>query len=417
MLKFNKFVNDFAMTFNWRNWRKINILVLFLTIANLLGKASSADTWTLDRVSDFSIYPVLLMKQEISSATKQITNQPGSTSSNNSNSNAIDHADFYFYADTRFRLAKQSVSLEVQPEFRITPTLADFWGVLVNNTTTTNRLLNLDWSIYSTRQTNIIGSLERLHFEYRTNSAQFSIGRKPVSLGVLSVFPVWNKFTRPLMTDLGPLRVVSQDQISFRYQINSWLFQGIDLEGQDASSTNAARIFEGAWYGDSFELHILGGLWWQSTTLGLAAIKDIAGNSIRFEGIHFSGHGFQAGLGAERAFDEAWSLLLEFLYLDEGASNKSQYSLLSTSPFRMLSAKAYGFGRIEYKPWPLWILQLGTLINFIDTGELLNAKAAYSVTNEIELTTELRLPLGDNTAEFSQDTLPIQIITGLRWVF
>lgn len=263
-------------------------------------------------------------------------------------------------------------------------------------------------------------SFERLVLSYQSPSTEISIGRKPVGLGVLSVFPVWNKFSRPMITAFGPLTVYGQDRLLARYQSGSWAMQAMDIEGNDPDNTS--RFVEATYYGENLEAHILAGSIFDHGAMGFALTGDVAGTSLRLEEISFSGRGVQAGVGAERAFNAKWSGLAEFLYLEEGASDKNGYfTLPAAMNIRPLNAKGYGFARLEYKPWDLWVFQLGYLANFIDSSGLVNGKAIYSLTNEADLSLEVRHPLGDEGTELATKNLagglPGQVLANLHWVF
>ncbi len=317
--------------------------------------------------------------------------------------------NLFIFAHARASITSHDLTFEVQPEFRSVLGSTALTNNSLSSIVAPARLMNLNWTLGSNQNAETILGFERLNLKYHFQNNDVSVGRKPVSLGVLSVFPVWNKFTRPLMTTYGPLIVFSQDQASFHSQINDVSVQALDIE-QNSSGNNSARLGELAWYGDGLEIHVLGGSWWQSSALGVAGAGDLGGTSIRLEEISFSADGIQLGVGAERAFNEFWSVLSEFLYLQTGATDKSQYFSMLPSMFRPLTAKDYGYLRAEYKPWPLWAFQLGDLYNFVDSSQLLNGKIIYSSSDNSELNLEVRLPMGADFTELSPKTLSTQVI-------
>lgn len=324
---------------------------------------------------------------------------------------------YYLFANSRITLTRDAWMFEVQPEVRAVESTQNLAPRTTQALTQTQRLMSLNRELSSKDKREVVLDIERLNLNYRRGSAQLSVGRKPVSLGVLSIFPVWNKFTRPLMTDDGPLRIYSQDQASFRIQRGEWLAQALDIEERNARESGATRVGEVSWYGDGLEVHVIGGEWWQSGAFGVAAVKDILGTSVRLEEISFAEDGVQAGAGMERAFNEFWSGLIEFMYLESGAGRKADYVTLTPSRFRPLNARSYGFARLEYKPSALWILQLGDLMNLVDSSQLWNAKVIYSAANDLELTGELRLPTGSDDSELSRHVLPTQVLAGVRYNF
>jgi hypothetical protein len=362
----------------------------------------------IERASEISLYPTWLQNPEY---LKRIGAHEA-------------QSNYYLFANTRVNLTQGNVTFEIQPELRAVQTTAEAGPTTTQLTPEMRaavrppeRLMDLHTQLSSRGEREAVLDVERLNFSYRVNAAQLSVGRRPVSLGVLSVFPVWNKFTRPLVTDYGPLRVFSQDQASLRVQRGEWLMQALDIEGPDGKNSDATRVLEVTWFGDGVELHVIGGSWWQSGAVGIAAVKDLWGTSIRVEEISFSADGVQAGVGAERAFNDKWSGLIEFMYLESGADDKKDYLTLPASRFRPLTARDYGFARLEYKPAPLWILQFGSLVNLVDGSPLWDAKVLYSAANDLEISGEFRLPSGDGTSELSRQVLPTQALLGVRYDF
>ncbi len=374
-------------------------MYIFLIIVMVLfGNFSlHAENLNIDRVSEISLFPTFFKNPSY-------LNSPSENQQN-----------YYVFAHTRFTLSGSNFSSEIQPELRAVQSSHTLTDQMRADVRSPSRLMSLSSKLTSSSTRETVLDVERININYRISDSEISIGRKPISLGVLSIFPVWNKFTRPLVTNLGPLRAFSEDQASVRYQQGAWLVQAIDIEERD--NRGATRIGEMTWYGDSLEIHILGGHWWESGAAGIAAVKDVAGTSLRLEEISFSADGMQTGLGAERALNEKWSVTGEYLYLDSGATRKEEYLFLKPSRFRPLSAMRYGYARLEYKPWPLWIFQLADMYNFIDSSQLWSGKLLYSAANDLELTLEIRLPTGNDTSELSRRFLPAQGIAGIRYDF
>lgn len=377
--------------------RNFKFCFFILFFATAITGPARADNWNFDRVSEVSIFPTYIHLPSLL------------------NANPSEQEDVYLFVNTRVTGANRNFSFDIQPEMRTMEGSKDLLSPMRVDVQSPNRLMSLNSKLNSSPRNETVLDLERLNVNYRVGSAEFSLGRKPVSLGVLSVFPVWNKFTRPLIVDFGPLRTFNQDQASVRYQSGAWMFQAIDIE--ERTVERATRIGEITWYGDGFEIHFLGGEWWQSGAFGVAAIQDIKGFSFRLEEISFSGDGVQLGAGVERALNEHWSFLGEYLYLERGDSSTDQYLVVPLSQFRPLLAKNYGFVRFEYKQGQLWTFQLGSLINFLDRSELLNPNVRYSLSNDTDLSLEGRLPIGADKAELSRALMPTQLLLGLRTAF
>lgn len=321
----------------------------------------------------------------------------------------------YLFINTRFSLTENRFTAEAQPELHWLQSTATLLDLERNASKFPKRFAKLEWNKGAETHSQISIGFERLGMIFNTSRGEISIGRRPVSLGVLNIFPVWNKFSRPLISDLGPLRAFSQDQISARFQKNEFAARAIDIEGDH--QRDAARLAVVSWFGESAELHLLGGYWWKKAAYGLAGVKDFDGTSVKIEAIRFQDHSGQMGLGAERAFNDQWSIIFEALYLGEGATDKDKYLLAPPSRFCPLLARAYAYARIDFKPTPLWQIQWGDLANAMDQSQLLHSKIIYSLTNESDLDFEIRWPLGPARSEFSKDRAPLQALAGLRWVF
>jgi len=379
-------------------------LVFFLGWTLVLSRARAEcplRQWDWNRVSDFSLTP------DFSYGQKPAGLGAWDPYRNN---------DVFLIFNTQWRGSHEEFSFEARPEIRAVASDTALTGWARAAVQAPPRPLNLQWNLGSDPRNEAVLSFERLVFNYQSPSTEISIGRKPVGLGVLSVFPVWNKFSRPMITAFGPLTVYGQDRALARYQSGAWAMQAMAIEGNDPEAT--ARFAEGTYYGENLEAHVLAGSVFDHGAAGFAVTGDVAGMSWRLEEISFSGRGVQAGLGAERAFNAQWSGLVEFLYLEEGASDKNVYlALPEAKNIRPLNARGYGFARVEYKPWDLWVFQLGYLANFVDSSGLVNGKVVYSLSNESELSLEARHPLGGEGAELSTKTLPGQVLANLHWVF
>lgn len=385
--------------FNNRQVRESMIMkiALLLLIANL-GTAYGAGPHR-DVVSEVAVFPSSLVNPSYIG--------PAHTEQSN----------LSVFAFTRVTFAQAGFGVEIQPELRAVQSDRALGPELRSSVRSPTRLMSLQTKLSSNIKSESTLDLERLNISYRSAGMQLSLGRRPVSLGVLNVFPVWNKFSRPLVTDYGPLRTFNQDQASVRMQRGEWLVQALDIEEQGARKSGATRVAQVSWFGDGVEVHAIGGEWWNSGALGLAAVTDVAGTSLKFEEISFSAEAMQMGLGLERAFSDTWSGVTEFMYLESGATDKRDYLLAPASRFRPLSARAYTFARVDYKPAPLWIIQFGDLLNLVDSSQLFNIKGLYSAGNDFELSGEVRLPTGSDDSELSRHVLPVQWILGARYDF
>jgi hypothetical protein len=316
-------------------------------------------------------------------------------------------------ADKKF--SSQNWRAEIAPEIRILMSDISIPRSLRSSVGFSDRSFLNQWKITSQDKSDISASIEKLNFSYQGENSELLIGRKPVSLGVLVVFPVWNKFSKPFVTNLGPSRVTSQDQLIFHGQLGNWAYQLLDIE--QPAPFSSTRIGEFTWFGSGFELHALFADWWNQSTMGFAFSGDLLGTTLKLESLHIQEEGWQIGSGVERAFTESLSGIVEFLYLENGAASEREEFSVTPSLFRPLIAKWYGFARIVDKFSDLTTIEFGLLENLIDHSLFINPKISYSVSNDIDMSLEARLPTGTTTTELNRLNSPEQVLGGFRWVF
>jgi hypothetical protein len=308
---------------------------------------------------------------------------------------------FYLTLSVDEKVSIKNLRMELAPELRFLKTATSQTPSLQSSVDFTERKYLNPWKLSSQDNSTSNANFEKLNFSYQGENSELLIGRKPVSLGVLAVFPVWNKFGKPFVTHLGPTRVTSQDQINFHGQIDNWAFQIMDIE--QTAPFFSSKLAELTWFGSGFEIHTLFADWWAQSALGLAFSGDVFGTTVRIESLHLQNEGWQMGSGFERAFTESLSALIEFLYL-ENALTPTKYG-------------QYGFARIVDKFSDLTTVEFGLLENFIDHSLFVNPKVSYSASNDVDFSLEARLPTGATTTEFSKENSPVQFLGGVRWVF
>jgi hypothetical protein len=150
--------------------------------------------------------------------------------------------------------------------------------------------------------------------------------------------------------------------------------------------------------------------WWESTVVGLAFAKDIGGATLRGEGLAIGldkkgrGQEYQAGIGAEYALNEMWTLLAETLYQSQGAGSRSDYSVVIPSLYRPLRAKGYVYLQAMAQLDAYWIMNLGTLTNAVDGSIYPLIKFTRSLSDHMDASLDLRGPVGAHGKEFSPET-------------
>lgn len=281
--------------------------------------------------------------------------------------------------------------------------------------------LETHWSSRSSGELDL--QLSQATLRYRRDNVELQAGRSPVSLGVLRVLPLWNKFTRPLPVTSGITLVESQDGLGLRYQLGDWALREIIILGQDASE--AVGLTEATWYSDFAEFHALAGFWWENLGLGFALAKDLGGMTLRGEflrvGLRASDPDpeTQLGFGLEYAFNEDWSIVSEFLYFSAAAGEKADYTPPRSTRFRPLAARVYGFAQVRYQLSSYWALSGGALANGIDPSAFAILKAEHSLSDHADLAIEATAPFGPDGGEFSARPVgpPAQLSAALRYYF
>lgn len=319
----------------------------------------------------------------------------------------------YVLLGSQLRLREADFQLEVRPEIRgvisrgAGAAATDPARVTIRSP---RRLVNLDYKIHAGPHDEWYGDFERLNLSYSVESLEAYVGRKPVSLGVLKVLPIWNKFTIPLPNAGGPQLVFSQDVVGARYQQGTFAAQAIDIE-QSRREVDSVRLAEAVLYSPVLEAHLSVAHWWDELVIGGAFTKDLGGATLRGEalwiGVNPSDTDRQAqgGLGAEYAVSEKLSLTVESMFLSRGATTRNDYGPVIPSRFMPLRAFAYGYFQAQYNLTSLWTVAGATLLNFVDVSNLIIAKAIYSLSDEAELHLDLQLPAGRERSEFSRKTL------------
>lgn len=341
--------------------------------------------------------------------------------------------DFFFRGGSQLRWTEGSWQVEVKPElygFTGDSKISGDTDPYLISTKSPDRFMNLRHKINMDDEWYL--ELEKFNFSYNNEELEITIGRKPVSLGILKVFPVWNKFSKPLPITIGPATVLSSDTLSLRYQDGSLSYSLTSIAG---SKEHEAVHFAGMTsYATEFEIHALIGQWWKNTTLGLAFAKDVWGATWRFETLFYEENiadqkrqEQQTGFGVEYAFNDKLSMLSEFLIQSNGAKKLGEYVGLAGSRFRMLKAQGYNFTQVQYKLTSLLTTSVGVLINGVDGSHYDILKMQYSYSDNTDLFAEVNIPQGKTEAEFSRKAwvapngfyrgAPTQASIGFKYIF
>lgn len=304
------------------------------------------------------------------------------------------------------------VNFEIRPELRY---LRDEGISLKKNDPAaatiapTERLFPLEWQLKKEKKDESSLSIERVKLSIQNNQFEIHVGRRPISLGTLRIFPVWNKFSKISPTSFAaPQIIATQDGFSLRQQSDLGVLQVVGV--LDKESRKNAYLSELVLFYETLELHALVGNWWDARALGFGVSKDVGGLNIKGETLYIpSGENLdhqilQIGLGGEYAFSAALSGVFELFYESNGHSNKNDYQVNLLDRFSFLQSTAYSFLQFFWKTTPTLTLSQGLLQNVLDQSTLVLSKIEYSYSENMDLTFALSSPFGSKGSEFSKET-------------
>lgn|GEM_PF-2210217 len=316
--------------------------------------------------------------------------------------------DGFVRAGSLVRLRKQGFQFEVKPEILGLVGLSSalpLQDAAHLSVVLPARFLNLSTQIAAGPTGEVYFNLDRADLSFSGTGFEADLGRRPVALGVLKLFPVWNKFSRPPPVVSGPPLIFGSDAADVRVQKGEFALRGLQVLG--VSGADHASIGELTWYSPWAEFHFLESYWWREQIAGAAVAFDLGGALFRIESLFIGlspsdpDRQVQVGAGMEYAFSEQWSAILEGIYQDVGALMTGQYRLTQTSRYLFLQAAGYTFARVEYKPLQLWTFSIGDLLNCVDASNIWVTKVQYSLSENIDVTGETDIPLGRSGGEFS----------------
>ena len=394
------------------------------TLSLLLGLfflfAPSVEAWDFDQKSE--LQPTWLYRE---------VPQMGLSSRSHS-------VDLLLRANTQLRFSEGNLQFEIKPELSgyqgdsssTADAMTDPYYLSLKSP---NRFLN--WRRSLSRDKEWLLDIDKVNLLYGKDDFEFAFGRKPVSLGVLKVFSVWNKFSKPLPMTVGPATIFSSDIISARYQDQetTWIATQIFGSTQADSVSLAQRVQ----YNSNYEWHFLLAQWWEHSVMGLAFAKDYWGATWRVETLFIKAKDslekdeVQAGLGFEVAINDKLSVLSEHLFQSRAAQKTSDYKFPSSTPFsapfHSMLASSYNYTQLQYKMTSLLSSNLSLLSNWVDGSKYILFKSQYSYSDRMDAFVEVNIPSGSEGSEFARKSIvfangfyrgaPSQLSLGLKYVF
>lgn len=273
------------------------------------------------------------------------------------------------------------------------------------NVASPGRFFRMDHLLVENKNVNLLSDIERLRASLLFSEGEAWVGRRPISIGTLSFFKVWNKFTRPVTGLFGPTIIYGSDGFGGSYQSGDFNVRALSLYGSTADED--AHLLEGVWYHSFAEMRVLAGQWWERTAIGLAFSKTVFDWMLRVESLHLRGVGAsetQIGVGVDGAVSSSVSFLVESYYQSIGAMDTSLYTVTDPSRFTNLRARFYSFALLNWQINTLLKAGFGDLLNGVDGGQIFSFRVNYSLSESVELLSEFNLPVANEGGEFSKRT-------------
>lgn len=334
-------------------------------------------------------------------------------------SNFDEHYEGYALLNTHFEGSWGPVFLEVKPELRFLVSRGVQDKILSPDyvtVKTSKRVLNSNRTLFHEADAEGYFDFDRLNLRYNFDNGEIYAGRRPLTLGVLRFFPIWNKLTLPLIFEPGPEWIENPDVAGFYFQVDSFSFRVFGSRGgeqtfglRDSEPTRDDLVLaEARYFGKGFELQFLGGTWWEHAAAGLAGSVDIYDNTFRLESLWISARKDevaqgQVGLGLETALTSKLTVVSEILYQSAGLDEVKNIGA-PPNRFMTLAGKYYALPYMTYQVHPLWSLQGGALVGIMEESTAIGlAGFERSLGDNTTLTLKIKYPFGAPSGEFGSE--------------
>lgn len=258
----------------------------------------------------------------------------------------------------------------------------------------------LDWG-YSSGRSHLL--IDRLNFQYVSNSLNLKVGRQPLNLAATYYFTP-NDFFAPFSAQafyrtykpgvdalradiqLGELSQLSLISV-LGYRADSFSDNGWSNQSSSERNSYLTRI---SMVSGDFEFALLGGSVKKDVVIG----GDFQGELFEWLGVRGEGHvNFpdQAGLkrrielalGFEHRWENSFTFRVEQFYHGSGAANSATYSIASQS-HDLYMARNYSAAGLSFEFTPLLTGEMTVIYNWMDESSLLAVYALYSLGDESE---------------------------------
>lgn len=314
----------------------------------------------------------------------------------------------YGLVNSHLEVTEGSFFFEAKPEIRAITREGKQNPLSMLSVKTGQRVLDSRRTLYEERESEAYFDFDRLNLRYTLSGVEVYAGRRPLTLGVLRFFPVWNKLTLPLIFEPGPEWIENPDIAGASVQIGAFSYRLFASRGERPQVDDLV-LGEVRYFGTGYEIQALAGYWWQHSAAGLAGSVDVYDNTLRFESLWISSRKDevaqgQIGVGLETALNDKITLVTEGLYQSAGLDEVQNVKSAPNRFMGDLAGKGYALPYVLYQVHPLWSLQAGSLIGVMESSSAIGLAAVeHSLGDNTTMTLKVKWPFGDSTGEFGSE--------------
>jgi hypothetical protein len=320
----------------------------------------------------------------------------------------------FFLADDAWSWTRQNLFFEIKPQIRgVQSPGVSATGLAKATAATTPRWFNTQRLLGRDQDQEMYLDLDRLNARYSFTIAEANgeiyLGRRPLSLGVLRLFPIWNKLTLPLIFQPGPEWIENADGYGAKVQIQQLGVRTFAVRGTNPHE-DSIYLAELKYSEGTVETQILLADWWKRAAIGIAATTDFLGASWRLEALNFSRERGspmasaveqnQWGLGIERAIGARWVVDLEYLQQSLCSDFKSGYGNSAPTRLQALNGCRYLFPYIDYQMTSLLHFGGGLLVNLDNPSGMGIISSEYSLYESLSVQLKGKWAFGKDQSEF-----------------
>jgi hypothetical protein len=328
--------------------------------------------------------------------------------------------ELYLLIDETWQWSSGSWYVEVKPQIRAvqSPAVAKSRPVTATAAWTEKRVLDSRRRIERSPDRDVEFDFDRLNLRYQFEQGEVYAGRRPIGLGVLRFFPVWNKLNMQLSFASGPQWIENPDSVGASWQSGRLALQVFAARTGDEPRTDDLAVAVGKYFGESVEAQVLAGSWWRHSAAGLALSKDWHDHTFRLESLGLDAVDggrplMQIGLGMETALGERWVVIGEYLHQNLGRSLADGYGLAPLNRFMVLNGRHYALAHGSYQWNTEWRLGGGALVNVLDPSGAVLLDADYAWSDFTSFTLKAHWPFGRRGSEFASERADASLLAGL----